>query len=111
MMYMPDAIRATVELMTSEAYNITVRDSYNLSAMSFSPAELAAEIRKHIPDFSMTCKPDFRQTIAESWPQSVDDSHAQKDWGWKAEFDLEKMTREMLLHLKKSIVESLDHIK
>jgi len=110
MMYMPDAIRATIELMTTDAENVKVRDSYNLAAMSFCPVELADEIRKHIPDFSMTCKPDFRQTIAESWPQSVDDSHAQKDWGWKAEFDLPKMTSDMLRHLKKSISDSVDHV-
>lgn len=103
MMYMPDAIRATIELMAADQDRISVRDSYNLSAMSFSPAEIATEIQKHISDFKLTCNPDFRQAIAESWPQSVDDSYAQKDWSWKASYDLEKMTRDMLTQVKKNL--------
>lgn len=101
MMYMPDAIRATIELMEAPAEKISVRTSYNISAMSFSPREIAAKITKHIPEFSMTCKPDYRQAIADSWPQSIDDSVARKDWGWKEEFDLAAMTKDMLENLRK----------
>ena len=100
MMYMPDAIRATIELMNADAGRIKVRSSYNLSAMSFCPAEIADEIKKHIPGFDITCQPDFRQELADSWPQSIDDSKARKDWGWKHEYDLEKMTEDMLTNLK-----------
>ena len=100
MMYMPDAIRATIELMEAPASQISVRTSYNLSAMSFSPKEIAAEIQKHIPSFTLTYKPDYRQKIAESWPQSIDDSVARKDWGWKEEYDLAAMTKDMLENLK-----------
>lgn len=100
MMYMPDAIRATIELMEAPADKISVRTSYNLSSMSFSPEELASEIVKYIPDFEITYKPDYRQTIAESWPQSIDDSVARKDWGWKPEYDLSKMSSDMIENLK-----------
>src|SRR6476659_1302896 len=89
MMYMPDAIRATIELMEAPAEKISIRTSYNISGMSFSPKEIASEIKKHIPDFEIKYKPDYRQTIAESWPQSIDDSVARKDWGWKEEYDLQ----------------------
>ncbi len=101
MMYMPDAIRATIELMEADANKISVRTSYNLSGMSFSPAEIAKEITKHIPDFSISYKPDYRQQIAESWPQSIDDSVAANDWGWKAAYDLATMSKDMLDNLKK----------
>ncbi len=100
MMYMPDAIRATIELMEADASKISVRTSYNISGMSFSPKEIAAAIQKHIPDFSISYKPDYRQPIADSWPQSIDDAVARKDWGWKEEFDLERMTKDMLENLK-----------
>jgi nucleoside-diphosphate-sugar epimerase len=100
MMYMPDAIRATIELMDAPADKISVRTSYNISAMSFSPKEIAAEIKKYIPDFVIEYKPDYRQAIAESWPQSIDDSVARKDWGWKEEFDLAGMTKDMLENLR-----------
>ena len=99
MMYMPDAIRATIELMEAPASKIGIRTSYNLAGMSFSPEEIAAEIKKHIPDFSITYKPDYRQAIANSWPQSIDDSVARKDWGWKEEYDLPKMVKDMLENL------------
>ena len=99
MMYMPDAIRATIELMEAPAEKITVRTSYNLSGMSFSPKEIAAEIKKHIPDFSISYKPDYRQAIANSWPQSIDDTVARKDWGWKEEYDLPKMVEDMFDNL------------
>jgi nucleoside-diphosphate-sugar epimerase len=101
MMYMPDAIRATIELMEAPANKISVRTSYNVSAMSFSPKEIAAEIKKHIPDFSISYKPDYRQAIANSWPQSIDDSVARNDWGWKEEYDLSAMTKDMFQNLKK----------
>lgn len=100
MMYMPDAIRGTIMLMEAPAANITIRSSYNFSGMSFAPKEVALEIQKHIPDFQISYKPDFRQQIAESWPQSIDDSYAAKDWGWKPEFDLAKMTTDMLANVK-----------
>lgn len=101
MMYMPDAIRATMELMHAPANQISVRTSYNISGMSFSPKEIAASIQKSIPDFQLTCEPDYRQAIADSWPQSIDDSVANQDWGWKPEFDLDKMTLDMIDNLKK----------
>ncbi len=100
MMYMPDAIRATIELMEAPAEKIKVRTSYNLSGMSFSPTEIGDEIRKHIPGFQLDFKPDYRQHIADSWPKSIDDSKANEDWGWKPEFDLAKMTSDMLMNLE-----------
>lgn len=102
MMYMPDAIRATIELMEAPAEKIKVRTSYNLSGMSFSPVEIGDEIRKHIPGFQLDFKPDYRQQIADSWPKSIDDSKASEDWGWKPEFDLAKMTADMLMNLNDS---------
>lgn len=101
MMYMPDAIRATIELMEASSEKITTRTSYNIAAMSFSPEEIAAEIEKHIPGFTIDYSPDYRQTIANSWPQSIDDSVARNDWGWKPEYDLSRMTEDMLKNLKK----------
>jgi len=103
MMFMPDAIDAALQLMEADTSKLTVRSSYNLAAVSFNPAELAAEIRKHIPDFSITYKPDFRQKIAESWPQSIDDSVARKEWGWKHRYDLATMTDIMLKEIGKKI--------
>lgn len=100
MMYMPDAIRATIELMEAPAEKITVRTSYNISGMSFSPKEIAAEIQKHIPEFVISYKPDYRQDIANSWPQSIDDSTARNDWGWNNEYDLTRMTDDMLKNLQ-----------
>jgi nucleoside-diphosphate-sugar epimerase len=100
MMYMPDAIRATIELMEAPADKISVRTSYNLSAMSFSPKEIAAVIKKHIPEFTISYQPDYRQQIADSWPQSIDDSQARKDWGWAHEYDLERMTEDMIENLQ-----------
>jgi nucleoside-diphosphate-sugar epimerase len=100
MMYMPDAIRATVELMEAPAETIKIRTSYNVSGMSFSPAEISAEIKKHIPDFSISYKQDYRQAIANSWPQSIDDRVARNDWGWKEEYNLPAMTKDMLQNLQ-----------
>ena len=102
MMYMQDAIRATMELMHAPVENITVRTSYNISGMSFSPKEIAASIQKHIPEFTLTCVPDYRQKIANSWPESIDDSVAAKDWGWKPAYDLDRMTTDMLENLMKA---------
>lgn len=101
MMYMPDAIRATIELMEAPADQISVRTSYNLSGMSFSPKEIGDAIKKHINAFKLAYKPDYRQAIADSWPQSIDDSVARNDWGWKEEYDLESMVADMLANLQK----------
>ena len=100
MMYMDDAIRATIELMQADKEKLSIWTSYNLNALSFTPKEIAAEIKKHFPEFEISYKPDFRQQIADSWPASIDDSIAQKDWNWKPEFDLGKMTEAMLENLK-----------
>jgi nucleoside-diphosphate-sugar epimerase len=100
MMYMPDAIRATIELMEAPAEKITIRSSYNISAMSFSPKEIGEQIKRHIPNFALTYKSDFRQQIANSWPQSIDDHFAQTDWNWKPQYDLESMTEDMLANLR-----------
>ncbi len=99
MMYMPDAIKATIELMEAPEAKIKIRTSYNISGMSFSPKEIAAEIKKHIPEFSISYKPDYRQQIANSWPQSIDDSVARNDWDWKEDFNLERMTKDMFENL------------
>jgi nucleoside-diphosphate-sugar epimerase len=100
MMFMDDAIRATLELMEADAKKIKVRSAYNLAAMSFDPAEMARSIQKHIPDFTIDYAPDFRQDIADSWPKSIDDSDAQRDWDWQPEFDLDRTTETMLENLK-----------
>ncbi len=100
MMYMPDAIRATVQLMEAPAEQVKIRSSYNLAGISFNPEEIAASIRKYIPGFTITYNPDFRQAIADSWPQSIDDARAQQDWGWKMDYDLDAMTKDMLDNLK-----------
>jgi nucleoside-diphosphate-sugar epimerase len=96
MMFMDDAIRATIELMQAPAEKIKIRSAYNLAGSSFTPAELATSIQKHLPDFSISYEPDFRQAIADSWPNSIDDSYAQNEWGWKAEFDTDAMVKVML---------------
>jgi nucleoside-diphosphate-sugar epimerase len=103
MMFMPDGIKGTIDLMEADASKVKIRSSYNLSAISFSPLEIAAEIKKHIPEFEITYKPDFRQKIAESWPQSIDDSAARKDWGWKHDYDLRTMTDIMLKEIGKKL--------
>ena len=100
MMYMDDAIAATIQIMQAPAEQIKIRSSYNLAAMSFTPTEIAAEIQKHIPEFTISYAPDFRQKIADSWPASIDDSHAREDWGWNHHFALDNMTVDMLEHLK-----------
>ena len=101
MMYMDDAIRATMEIMEADPKDIKIRSAYNLSAMSFTPKEIATSIKKHIPEFEITYAPDFRQKIADSWPASIDDNYARTDWNWKPEFDLDAMTKVMLENLSK----------
>jgi nucleoside-diphosphate-sugar epimerase len=105
MMYMDDAVRATLEIMDAPAEKISIRTSYNLAAISFSAEELANEINKHVP-IQVIYAPDHRQKIADSWPQSIDDSAARADWGWHHEFDLAKMTTEMLEKLKNKLQNS-----
>ncbi|MDW3208845.1 MAG: NAD-dependent epimerase/dehydratase family protein [Reichenbachiella sp.] len=100
MIYMDDAIRATIELMQAPKESIKTRTSYNLAGMSFSPAEIAASIQELYPDFKITYEPDFRQQIAASWPQSIDDSRAREDWGWQPAYDLKSMTADMIKNLK-----------
>ncbi|WP_457615447.1 NAD-dependent epimerase/dehydratase family protein [Lutibacter sp.] len=102
MMYMDDAISATIKIMEAKSENIKIRSSYNLAAMSFTPEEIAAEIKTFLPEFEISYNTDFRQRIAESWPRSIDDSRAREDWGWKHHFDLKKMSENMLnsLHNK-----------
>jgi len=101
MMYMPDAIRATIQMMESPAEKIKIRSSYNLAGISFTPKQINEEITKHIPDFEISYKPDSRQEIADSWPQSINDSYAKKDWGWQLKYDLEKMSADMMQNLKR----------
>lgn len=103
MMYMDDAIKATINIMQAPADQIKIRSSYNLSGMSFTPKEIAAEIKKHYPDFTINYEPDFRQKIADSWPASIDDTSAREDWGWKNDYNLENMTVEMFQQLKENI--------
>ncbi|MES2591018.1 MAG: NAD-dependent epimerase/dehydratase family protein [Bacteroidota bacterium] len=101
MMYMSDAIKATIGIMQADPAKIKIRSSYNLAGFSFSPKEMADEIRKHIPDFKISYKADVRQQIADSWPKSIDDNEARKDWGWKPEYSLANMTSDMIENLKK----------
>ncbi len=102
MMYMEDAVRATIELMAAPSERITKRGSYNLSGVSFTPRDIIAEVRRHVPEFNVEFRPDFRQAIAEGWPNSIDDSAAQKDWGWKPHFDLSDIVADMLKNLSHS---------
>ena len=101
MMYMPDCIKATLDLMDADMKNLKHHADFNLTAMSFSAGELAKEIRKHIPEFTCSYKPDFRQKIAESWPQSIDDTAARSEWEWKPDYDLPAMTKDMIGKLSK----------
>ncbi len=100
MMHMEDAIRATIELMHAPNEKIKIRGSYNLSGLSFTPAEIANEIKKHIPDFKIDYQPDFRQAIADSWPKSINDTEAREQWGWKEKYNLEKLVKNMLDNIK-----------
>jgi nucleoside-diphosphate-sugar epimerase len=106
MMYMPDAIRATIELMEAPANKISIRHSYNISGMSFSPKEIGEAIQQQIPEFSISYKPDYRQQIADGWPQSIDDGVARSDWGWREEFNLVSMATDMLENLKRDRIPS-----
>lgn len=103
MMHMEDAIRATIEIMHAPAENVKIRGAYNLSGISFSPKEIAEEIKKHLSSFSISYKPDFRQAIADSWPKSINDKEAREHWGWKEHYDLAKLTENMLNNLKGKI--------
>lgn len=100
MMFMDDAIRATVNIMEADKEDIKIRSSYNLAGMSFDPEDVTASIKKHISEFEISYEPDFRQDIADSWPQSIDDSEARKDWGWESKISLDEMTEIMLTNLK-----------
>jgi nucleoside-diphosphate-sugar epimerase len=100
MMYMPDAIRATIELMEAPAESVHERASYNLAGLSFTPREITDEIARHVEGFVLSCAPDFRQAIADSWPQVIDDAQARADWGWAAKFDLPTMVQDMLRNLR-----------
>ena len=100
MMYMEDAIKATVNIMQAKSETIKIRSAYNLAAISFSPKEIVESIKKHIPDFTIDYKPDFRQAIADSWPSSIDDTKARKDWNWNHSFDLDAITKDMIKNLK-----------
>jgi len=101
MMYMPDAIKATLDLMEAPIEKLSHHNDFNIAAMSFSAGELAASIRKEMPGFTCSYKPDFRQKIADSWPNSIDDGAARIEWGWKPAYDLDAMTKDMLLNLRR----------
>ena len=100
MMYMEDAVNATVQIMQANADQINIRTSYNLSAINFTPKELASAIQQHVPKFTITYKTDYRQAIADSWPDSIDDSKAREDWGWLPNYTLSKMTKDIILNLQ-----------
>src|SRR5690625_6547492 len=110
MMYMDDAIQATIQLMEAPTENIKIRSSYNLGGVSFDPEEIATSIKKYISDFTIDYAPDFRQDIADSWPNSIDDSKAQEDWDWKHSFDLHKMTETMRSEEHTSELQSRGHL-
>lgn len=110
MLYMDDAIQGVLQLMEAPADRLTVHTSYNLAGVSFTPAEISAEIQKHLPDFKITYAPDFRQAIADSWPQSIDDQMARQDWNWQPQFDLARMTTDMLIHLQEQYVEAVEKV-
>lgn len=104
MMYMADAIRATIELMEAPKENVKIRSSYNLSGCSFTPSQIAEKIKKHLPDFTINYTPDFRQAIADSWPKSIDDSYARNDWNWKEEYNEDKIVEVMLMNVNPELV-------
>ncbi len=103
MMYMPDAIRATLAIMEAPSAKVKLRSSYNIAGMSFNPADIASAIQHHLPEFKMDYVPDFRNDIASNWPASVDDTSAREHWGWTPEYDLDRMTADMLQHLRKGL--------
>ena len=104
MMFMDDAVKATLEIMKADTKDVKIRSSYNLSAISFTPKQLVSEITKQIPKFTISYNPDFRQEIANSWPNSIDDTEARQDWDWNHSYDLEAISNEMLLQLVKTTV-------
>jgi len=101
MMFMDDAVKATINIMNADDKFITIRSSYNLAAISFTPKQVAEFIKKSIPEFSVTYKPDYRQQIADTWPKSIDDVRAREDWNWSHDYNLEAITNEMLNQLNK----------
>jgi nucleoside-diphosphate-sugar epimerase len=107
MMYMPDCINAAINLMEAASSKVKHRTSYNVAAISFSVGDLTAEIKKYIPDFVCEYKPDFRQKIADSWPMSIDDSVARREWGWKPKYDLASMTKDMIEKLTKRFADEI----
>ena len=104
---MPDAIRATIELMDANPDSVSLHDAYNVTAVSFTPQELADEIKRHIPDFDIDYEPDYRQKIADSWPHNIDDSVANRDWGWQPEFGLADIVEDMLINIQRKL--KVDH--
>ena len=111
MLFMPDAIKATIDLMHADAAKLTVKSSYNLGGLSFTPKQLANEIKKHLPSFVMEYKPDFRQAIADTWPQSIDDTVSRNDWNFSYAYDLQKMTEIMIREVKKKFQTLTSNIK
>jgi nucleoside-diphosphate-sugar epimerase len=109
MMYMDDAVRGTIELMEAPASRLTVRTAYNLAGISFTPEEVALEIKRLIPDFSIEYLPDYRQAIADTWPESINDQTARTDWIWKPEYDLKRMAEEMIRHIRPALAISTRH--
>lgn len=110
MLYMDDAIQGVLQLMDAPADRLSIRTSYNLAGVSFTPAEISAEIQKHLPAFKINYEPDFRQAIADSWPQSIDDQMARQDWNWQPQFDLARMTTDMLSHLQEQYLEVVEKV-
>ena len=108
MMYMPDAIKATIQIMEADKNNLEIHNSYNIAGVSFAPEELAEKIQKFLPDFKISYQPDFRQAIAASWPESIDDQTAHKDWQWQHQYDLEEMVKDMLVNLSKKYHKEAD---
>ena len=108
MMYMPDCIKSIIQLMKTDISNLKHHCDFNLASMSFTPKEVAESIKKYIPDFEITYKPDERQAIAATWPESIDDTEAQTEWKWKAEYNLDRMTRDMLSKLSKRLNIEID---
>lgn len=108
MMYMKDAVKGTIDLMETDSHNISVRSGYNMAGVSFTPNEIYNEIKKVYPEFEISYEPDFRQDIAESWPNSINDSTARNDWGWEPQFNLEKMTVDIITHLSQIKIEQAE---
>ncbi len=110
MMYMDDAVNATIQIMQADAEDIKIRTSYNISAIDFTPREIAEEIKKHIPNFKISYQPDFRQKIADDWPQTIDDSEARDDWNWEHKFDLAMITKDIIKNLQSEKNQQLEKV-